>query len=97
MPANKVASLYLVGPSFALTREMPFYKVSNYEYGWPLRCTIPLGGGGVDLKDCGWGSSLQGVWGPPPLIAEASLDEGKAQKLRTQVIEKLLELHRAVL
>ena len=85
IPANKVTSLYLIGASNPLEVGMPFYRVSNFRFGWPLRFTIPLGGD-IDLLECGWSSHLQGC--PVQPFCNGS----PAVLLRSKVLDRLLQL-----
>lgn len=85
VPVNKVASLYVVSNSLPLTRGSPFHKVSNFEYAWPLRVTIPLGYG-IDLIECGWPGHLQGFQVRP------FCEGARAVELRKQVMHRLEQL-----
>jgi hypothetical protein len=86
IPANKVASIYVVGASRALVAGSPFFNVSNFEYAWPLRVTIPLGYGIDLIEDVGFASHLQGC----PVAPFCAGDTAVA--IRSKVLEQLLEL-----
>ena len=85
IPANKMASLYIIGASMPLKAGMPFHNVSNFKYAWPLHITIPLGYD-IDLLECGWTSHVQGSQG------EQFCNGEPAKVLRRKVMQRLQQL-----